>query len=83
MVLALHEESIEIMRETAYKNPKYVPFGWKKHQLINKNKMKEEIIDLFHFVINLSIASGMDADEFYNIYIGKHRINHNRQKEGY
>lgn len=34
MILALHEEAVEIMRESAYKNPDFVPFGWKKTQLL-------------------------------------------------
>ena len=32
MILAIQEEAIEIMRESAYKNPDYVEFGWKKGQ---------------------------------------------------
>ena len=52
-ILALHEEAVEIMRESAYKNPDFVKFGWKKGQEFNKEKFKEEIVDLWHFVMNL------------------------------
>ena len=31
-------------------------------------KFKEEIIDLWHFVMNLAIISGMDGNEFYERY---------------
>lgn len=83
MILALHEEAVEIMRETAYKNPDYVPFGWKQGQLFNEVKFKEEIIDIMHFVLNLAIISGMTADEFYARYINKNKENHDRQEQGY
>ena len=41
MLLASHEELVEIMRETAYKNPEVVPFGWKKGQKFNNEKCKK------------------------------------------
>lgn len=83
MILALHEESVEIMKETAYKNPNLVPFGWKKNQFENTEKFKEEIIDIFHFIINLSIISGMDAEELFKRYINKNKENIKRQKINY
>lgn len=82
-ILAVVEEAVEIMKETPYKNPDFVKFGWKKGQEGNPEKMKEEIIDLFHFVMNLSIATGMDSDEFFELYCKKNNINHKRQKNNY
>ena len=37
-ILAIFEEAVEIIKESAYKNPKVIKFGWKKGQkhLINK-----------------------------------------------
>ena len=83
MILALHEEAVEIMRETAYKNPEYMPFGWKKGQQFNNEKFKEEIIDIIHFVMNLCIISGMDSDEIYNRYLNKNKENFIRQDDNY
>ncbi len=83
MILALHEEAVEIMRETAYKNPKFVPFGWKKGQGFDEEKFKEEIIDLMHFVINLALISGMNYTEFYKRYIGKNKENFKCQEDNY
>ena len=83
MILAVIEESIEILRESPYKNPKYVPFGWKKGQIGNNNNFKKEIIDLMHFLVNLCIVSGMNSKEFYNLYINKNKENHKRKKENY
>lgn len=83
MILAIQEEAVEIMRETAYKNPEFVPFGWKKTQVENTENFKEEIIDLFHFVMNLAMVSGMDSKEFYERYLKKNKINHDRQDNNY
>jgi len=81
--LALHEESVEIMRETAYKNPDFVKFGWKKHQVMNLEKAKDELVDLWHFVMNISIAIGMSSDDFYARYCKKNTINVVRHESGY
>jgi len=83
MILACYEEVNEIMRETPYKNPDFVKFGWKKTQLGNNDLMKEEIIDLFHFVMNLFIVSGGNAEEFYEIYKKKNQKNLERWKGDY
>jgi len=83
MILALHEEATEIMRETAYKNPDFVPFGWKKKQVENTDKFKEEIIDIIHFVMNLAIVSGMEPKEIFERYEGKNKENHERKENGY
>jgi len=80
-ILALHEEAVEAMKESAYKNPNYVEFGWKKQQEWNEDNFKEEIIDLMHFVINLCVAVNMKSDEFYKIFINKNKKNRLRQKD--
>ena len=83
MILACHEEIVEIMRETAYKNPEFMPFGWKKNQKFNGDKMKDEIVDLLHFIINLSLVSEMDANELYLRYCKKNGVNYDRQEKNY
>ncbi|KKK72310.1 hypothetical protein LCGC14_2905150 [marine sediment metagenome] len=83
MLLACHEEVTEIMRETAYKNPEFMPFGWKKNQTFNNELFKEEIIDLIHFVMNLCIVADMKPKEIYERYINKNKENHKRQEVGY
>lgn len=47
------------------------------------NKAKNELIDAWHFFMNLSIGLSMDADEFYQRYMDKHKENIRRQDEGY
>ena len=83
MILACQEECVEIMRETAYKNPVYVPFGWKNKQEWNEAKYKEEIIDLWHFVMNLWLAVDGTPEEFYEMYKKKNEENLKRWANGY
>ena len=83
MILACQEEIVEIMRETAYKNPEFVEFGWKKGQGWNQENFKEEIIDLWHFVMNLALVSGMKSEEFYERYKKKNEKNIERWNGDY
>ena len=82
-ILACLDELAECLRETAWKNPKLINGGWKKHQELNEDLFKEEIIDLWHFVINLSIAAGMDQNELYDRFCNKNKLNHKRQDKNY
>lgn len=83
MAIAMQEEIIEVIRETAYKNPDFVPFGWKKTQLGDPEKFKEELVDLLHFFVNMCIISGMGPQELCARYLAKNKINHTRQDSGY
>lgn len=82
-LLAIHEETVEVMKETAYKNPEAAMYGYKKSQAVNIEKMRDELADLLHFFVNLCLASGMDAVSLSARYFDKHAVNVNRQKEGY
>lgn len=82
-LLACYDELGEIQRETAWKNPTYIKYGWKKGQDFNMENYKEEIIDLFHFIINLCISANMDHKELLERYLNKNKINQNRKKGGY
>ena len=83
MILALVEEAVEIMRETPYKNPLFVPFGWKKTQGYNREALLGEIVDMWHFMMNICLAHGFTAEDFYKCYCKKNNINHERQDNGY
>lgn len=70
-ILQLFSESNEILNE----------INWKDHKdgfEIDKNKIKEEIIDAFHFVINLALIWGMNSEEFYNEFMKKNNKNFER-----
>lgn len=72
---ALEGESAELGEELLWK-------WWSKDQIDMQN-IRVEIVDLMHFLTSLALASGMTADEFHRIYTAKHRVNHQRQDEGY
>ncbi len=47
------------------------------------DKAKEEIIDAWHFFINIMLGLGMTAEELFTRYLEKHKENIRRQDEGY
>jgi len=82
MLLSIHEEAAEIGKETLSKH-KIMPFGWKENQVANEEKYREEIVDLWHFVMNLWLAVDGTPEEFFALYCKKNKINYKRQDEGY
>ena len=74
--LALIDELFEALRETAWK-------PWKKQQVTDFIKVREELIDAWHFLINLSMLVGMDSNILFNKFCEKNRENFKRQDEGY
>lgn len=45
--------------------------------------LKEEFIDLFHFVLNMMLALGISSDDLFCIYCRKHDINSQRYNSKY
>jgi len=76
MSLALIDEVTESLRETPWK-------PWKKNQTFNRINYQQEIIDCWHFLINLTISSGMNPEMLHKMFMSKNKINNNRQEEGY
>jgi len=74
--LALVDEVFEALRETPFKD-------WKKNQSYNEDKFKEELVDAWHFLINLSLASGMSGEELFSRFVNKNKVNIERQDKGY
>lgn len=75
-ILALYDEVGEALREVPWK-------PWKVNQEFNINKFKMELIDIFHFLINLFLLVNMDSEEVINLFKIKNEINRKRQKNGY
>jgi dimeric dUTPase (all-alpha-NTP-PPase superfamily) len=73
---ALVHEAIELQRETNWK-------WWKKENAMNKDKIQEEIIDIWHFLIQLSIEAGLDSKKMLEKYVQKNEENLKRQEKGY
>jgi len=76
MTMALIDELMESIRETPWK-------PWKKQQIFNKERYKEELVGALHFFINLCLAAGFTPEGLYAAYINKNKINHKRQEDGY
>ncbi len=79
--LALIDEVGEVLREANYK-------WWKNPKPKDEQNIKEELVDVLHFLIGMCIDAGMTAEEMYKIYLNKNEENHKRQtgkslKEGY
>ena len=73
---AIIHESIELQRTTNWK-------WWKTPTQFNEDEAKEELIDIWHFVIQASIELNLTPDEILGEYKRKNEINRQRQKDGY
>ena len=73
---ALVHEAIELQRETNWK-------WWKKDKTVDNEKLQEEIIDLWHFLIQLSIEAGFEPQILISKYMEKNKENTGRQLRGY
>jgi len=75
-ILALLDETMEALNEVPWK-------PWKHNQEFNIYKFRMELIDIFHFLINLFIFSGMNTEMIKFHFLKKNQINIKRQKNGY
>jgi dimeric dUTPase (all-alpha-NTP-PPase superfamily) len=81
--LAITCELMEAMAETQWKNPTTVSFGWKISQEFHKEKLQEELVDVFHFYVNLCLAAGLTPQDLFLKYMDKNKINHERKETNY
>ena len=73
---AIVHEAIELQRLTSWK-------WWKKPIAFDTEAAKEELIDIWHFVVQTSIELGMTPSDVLNEYKRKNNINRDRQVLGY
>ena len=73
---AIIHEAVELQRTTNWK-------WWKKPVSFNNDEAKEELIDIWHFVIQASLELKLSPDDILNEYKRKNEINRNRQRNGY
>lgn len=62
-------------------NTKWKP--WKKSSINNIKEIQKELIDVWHFLINLTLACNLEPNELYYEFINKNQENKERQKYGY
>lgn len=70
---AIVHECCEMQNELAWK--------WWKDTKPDKEKAKEELVDILHFVISAAIDLGMDAECLFGRYLVKNQVNHIRQED--
>jgi len=62
--------------------------NWKPHRQtivteFDRDAFLEEVVDSLHYLFELLIFVGVDADELTNAYIAKNTKNHKRLDQGY
>ena len=72
---ALQGESSELEQDLLWK--------WWSKDKIDLQNIRVEIVDLMHFLTSLALTAGLTADEFHRLYTAKHRVNAQRQDNGY
>jgi len=73
---AIIHEAVELQRTTNWK-------WWKKPIPFNEAEAKEELIDIWHFVVQASLELNLTPDNIVEEYKRKNQINRDRQKNGY
>jgi dimeric dUTPase (all-alpha-NTP-PPase superfamily) len=73
---AIVHEAIELQRLTNWK-------WWKKPTPFDSEAAKEELIDIWHFVVQTSIELGMGPSDVLTEYRKKNKVNRDRQVSGY
>jgi dimeric dUTPase (all-alpha-NTP-PPase superfamily) len=73
---AIIHEAVELQRLTSWK-------WWKRPAPFDSAAAKEELIDIWHFVVQASIDLGMTPSDIVEEYSKKNMVNRNRQTSGY
>jgi len=73
---AIIHEAVELQRTTNWK-------WWKKPMKFNQAESREELADIWHFLIQASLELGLTPDDILKEYQRKNEINRQRQKDGY
>lgn len=73
---ALQQETAELIDSVPWK-------WWAKYQKFDEQNARVEVVDLFHFLVSLAQTLGMSAEDIYDAYVKKNKVNHERQESGY
>lgn len=73
---AMQQEMAELTDSVPWK-------WWAKYQEFDKQNARVEVVDLFHFLVSLAQTLGMTADDVFDAYVAKNKVNHQRQDSGY
>jgi dimeric dUTPase (all-alpha-NTP-PPase superfamily) len=73
---AMQQELAELVDSVPWK-------WWAKYQEFDKQNARVEVVDLFHFLVSLAQTLGMSAEDVFEAYQKKNKVNHARQEAGY
>ena len=73
---AIIHEAVELQRTTNWK-------WWKTPTSFNEADAREELIDIWHFVVQASLELNLTPDDIVEEYKKKNEINRERQRTGY
>jgi dimeric dUTPase (all-alpha-NTP-PPase superfamily) len=73
---AMQQELAELIDSVPWK-------WWAKYQTLDEQNARVEVVDLFHFLVSLAQALGMSAEDVYEAYVKKNKVNFERQESGY
>jgi dimeric dUTPase (all-alpha-NTP-PPase superfamily) len=73
---AIIHEAVELQRMTSWK-------WWKKPLPFDEDAAREELIDIWHFVVQASLELNMSPNDILKEYQKKNQINRQRQIDGY
>ncbi len=73
---AIIHEAAELQRTTNWK-------WWKTPTPFNEADAREELIDIWHFVVQASLELNLTPDDIVEEYKKKNEINRERQRTGY
>lgn len=73
---AMQQELAELIDSVPWK-------WWAKYQDFDQQNARVEVVDLFHFLVSLAQTLGMSADDVFEAYVKKNKVNHDRQESGY
>ena len=73
---ALSQETAELIDSVPWK-------WWARYQTYDRQNARVEVVDLFHFLISLAQVLGMSAQDVFELYTQKHKVNQQRQVSGY
>ena len=76
LCIAIIHEAVELQRTTNWK-------WWKTPTAFNEAEAREELIDIWHFMVQASLELNLTPDDILKEYERKNEINRQRQKDCY
>ncbi len=83
LIKAVSSELEELRNCTYWKHWQKEALEGNRYKIHDLKEAKKEVIDLLHFFISIALWVGMDAEEMYDLYVKKNKINFKRIDNNY